>query len=63
LIEGCAEFSVFRCKNAKKEKKDVGSTDQFSSHWLEKLSGQIKPDKLMKIEQDKLAIPLDDIHR
>ncbi len=36
---------------------------QIDSAYFERYMLSQKPDKLVKIEQDKLAIPLDDIHR
>ena len=36
---------------------------QMESSYFERFILSQQPDKLMKIEQDKLAIPLDDIHR
>ena len=36
---------------------------QIDSAYFERFILSQKPDKLMKIEQDKLAIPLEDIHR
>ncbi len=36
---------------------------QIDSAYFERFILSQKPDKLIKIEQDKLAIPLDDIHR
>ena len=36
---------------------------QIDSSYFERYMLSQKPSKLMKIEQDKLAIPPDDIHR
>lgn len=55
------EFYIKMCLKARHSKRELQR--QIDSAYFERFVLSQKPDKLMKIEQDKLAIPLDDIHR
>ena len=55
------EFYVKMCLKERWSKRELQR--QIDSAYFERFILSQKPDKLMKIEQDKLAIPLDDIHR
>lgn len=55
------EFYIKMCIKERWSKREIQR--QIDSAYYERFMLSQKPDKLMKIEQDKLAIPSDDIHR
>ena len=55
------EFYIKMCLKERLSKRELRR--QIDSAYFERFILSQQPDKLMKIEQDKLSIPLDDIHR
>jgi predicted nuclease of restriction endonuclease-like (RecB) superfamily len=55
------EFYVKMCIKERWSKRELQR--QIDSAYFERFILSQKPDKLMKIEQEKLAIPLDEVHR
>ncbi len=55
------EFYIKMCLKERWSKRELQR--QIDSAYFERFMLSQKPDKLIKIEQDKLAIPSDDIHR
>jgi len=55
------EFYIRMCLKERYSKRELQR--QIDSAYFERFALSRQPDKLMKIEQDKLAIPTNDIHR